>query len=62
MVGLHDGDLHRWRRNRHQRADAGDTAGGHRRHALGYEDVVDHDELRHDPVMAEPLGVSLGLL
>jgi hypothetical protein len=20
--------------------------------ALGYEDVVDHDELRHDPVMA----------
>ena len=20
--------------------------------ALGYEDVVDHDELRHDPIMA----------
>jgi hypothetical protein len=20
--------------------------------ALGYEDLVDHDELRHDPVMA----------
>ncbi len=24
--------------------------------ALGYEDLVDHDELRHDPVMAVPAG------
>jgi Transposase DDE domain group 1 len=24
--------------------------------ALGYEDLVDHDELRHDPVLATPVG------
>ena len=24
--------------------------------ALGYEDIVDHDELRHDPVLAPVLG------
>jgi hypothetical protein len=23
---------------------------------LGYEDLIDHDELRHDPVMAMPAG------
>jgi hypothetical protein len=24
--------------------------------ALGYEDLIDHDQLRHDPVMAVPDG------
>ena len=24
--------------------------------ALGYEDMIDHDELRHDPMLATPAG------
>jgi hypothetical protein len=29
--------------------------------ALGYEDLVDHDELRHDPVMAAIFQVEVGM-